>query len=309
MQNTVLETRALTKTYASGRALDDVNLTVRQGDIYGFIGQNGAGKTTLIRMVAGLIYPTAGELELFGKTGEKNLNAARKRMGCIAEGPAFYPKMSAAENLEYYRLQRGIADKGAIAQALNTVRLDTGKKKYGQFSLGMKQRLGLALAIMGKPDFLILDEPINGLDPMGIVEFRSIVQDLNQKYGMTVLISSHILSELTQVATTYGIIHNGKLMKQFSKQQLDEETRRYLLLKVNDAAAATTLLEQNLQISNYEVLPGNEIRVYTQLDNPSEIIFQLSSNGVKVFSATEGGSHLEDYFLSTIGMNNGEVSA
>lgn len=310
MQETILQTRALTKTYGGHHALDHVNMTVRRGEVYGFIGQNGAGKTTLIRSVAGLISQNSGEISLFGKTGASELGAARKRMGCIVEGPAFYPKLTAEQNLEYYRIQRGIPDKASIRKALETVRLTgTGKKKYNQFSLGMKQRLGLALAIMGKPDFLILDEPINGLDPMGIVEFRGIVQDLNRKQGMTVLISSHILSELTQVASNYGIIHAGKLVKEFTKEQLEQETKRCIAVQVDDTSAAATVLEETLHIQKFEALPGNVLRIYEYLDNPSEVTFQLSSNGVRVQSIQEIGTNLEDYFLKTIGMNHTEVSA
>ncbi|MFV0401528.1 MAG: ABC transporter ATP-binding protein [Oscillospiraceae bacterium] len=302
MRDSILQTSALSKAYPSGLALDKVNMTVRQGDIYGFIGQNGAGKTTLIRAVAGLISPTEGEVALFGKSDTKGLGTGRKRIGCIVEGPAFYPKMSAAENLEYYRIMRGIPDKEAIGRALKTVSLtDTGKKKFQEFSLGMKQRLGLALAIMGKPDFLILDEPINGLDPMGIVEFRGILTELNQKQGMTVLISSHILSELTQVATTYGIIHQGRLIKEFSKEQLEEDTKRCISVKVEDTAATVVVLEQKLGTKQFEVLPSGEVRIYDFLDNPSEVAFQLSTNGVRIHSITEIGTNLEDYFLNTIG--------
>lgn len=302
MENIVLQTTALTKQYAHCKAVDNVDMTITKGDIYGFIGQNGAGKTTLLRMVTSLIAPTAGEIALFGQSGAKELEAGRKRIGCIVEGPAFFPTLTAQQNLEYYRIQRGIPDKGAIDKVLTTVNLtDTGKKQYRQFSLGMKQRLGLALAIMGKPEFLILDEPINGLDPMGIVEFRSIIVNLAKEHGMTILVSSHILSELAQVATRYGIIHNGQLVKEFTQTQLEEETKRCLAVKVNDAAAAAVVLEQKLNTTNFEVLPGNELRVYDYLDKPSEITFQLSTNGVYVNSISEMGTNLEEYFLQTIG--------
>ena len=306
MQKNVLETRALSKTYGVCHALDNVNLTVRQGDIYGFIGQNGAGKTTLIRAVTSLISLSQGEVALFGETGKKALASARKRIGCIIEGPVFYPKLTAEQNLEYYRIQRGIPNAGTVETALEAVRLtDTGNKKYYQFSLGMKQRLGLALAIMGNPDFLMLDEPINGLDPMGIVEFRAIIHELNQKHGMTILVSSHILTELAQVATTYGIIHQGQLVKEFSNKQLELETRRCLSVRVDDAAAAATLLEETLHTTDFEVLPDGELRIYAFLDNPSEVTFRLSASGVRVHSATELGTNLEEYFLNTIGMNSG----
>lgn len=312
MKQAVLQTHALTKRYNGTNAVNAVNMSIEKGDIYGFIGQNGAGKTTTIRMIAGLIAPTGGSIELFGGESPQQFAKAHKRMGCIVEGPAFYPNLTALQNLEYYRIQRGIPDKGVIPQVLQTVKLtDTGKKKYKQFSLGMKQRLALALAIMDKPDFLILDEPINGLDPMGIVEFRSIIHDLQKNHDMTILISSHILTELAQVATTFGIIHNGQLIRQFSQQQLEEETKRCLVLKVQNPEDAAAVLQEKLGITEFEVLPGGEIRVYALLDNPSEITFQLSTHGVKVDGMQELGTNLEDYFLQAIqattqgGANNG----
>ena len=302
MNEQVLRTTALTKRYGQVNAVDNVNMTIRKGDIYGFIGQNGAGKTTLIRLVTSLIRPTSGEIALFGSADPEGLAAARKRIGSIVEGPAFYPKMSATQNLEYYRIQRGIPDQGVVARALDTVRLqDAGKKKFQDFSLGMKQRLALALAIMGNPDFLILDEPINGLDPTGIIEFRGIIKDLRDVHGMTVLVSSHILSELTQVATTFGIIHHGALIKEFTHEQLDDETKRCISVRVDDSARAAAVFQEQMHTDAFEVLPAGELRVYAFLDNPSEITFQLSTNGVRVLSSTELGVNLEDYFLSAIG--------
>lgn len=302
MRETVLATTGLTKRYPQGNAVDNVNMTIRRGEIYGFIGQNGAGKTTLIRLVTSLIAPTSGEIALFAASDAAGLAAGRKRIGCIVEAPAFYPKLTAEQNLEYYRLQRGIPDSAAIQKALETVRLtDTGKKKYQEFSLGMKQRLGLALAIMGNPDFLILDEPINGLDPMGIIEFRAIIRNLASAHGMTVLISSHILSELAQVATTFGIIHKGRLIKEFSREQLEEETKRCIAVKVDDSGKAAAVLQEQLHTTEFEALPNNELRVYAYLDNPAEVTFQLSTNGVRVLSSTELGVNLEEYFLDAIG--------
>lgn len=305
MKETVLKTSALTKIYAGTPAVDHVNMHVKKGEIYGFIGQNGAGKTTFIRMITGLIFPTSGEINLFSKTSNSTLEKSHKKIGCIIEGPAFYPNLTAQQNLEYYRIQRGIPDKSCIEKVLQKVNLiNVEKKKFKDFSLGMKQRLALALAIMDNPDFLILDEPINGLDPMGIIEFRSIIQNLNQEHGMTVLISSHILSELAQIATTFGIIHKGQLIKEISKAELEEETKTALAIIVDNAAAATTVLEKELNISQYEVLPNNEIRVYGAID-PSEITFQLNQHGVRVSSAYQTGNSLEDYFLKTIGYTNG----
>lgn len=302
MKDMILETRALTKQYGGLRAVDNVNMTIRAGEVYGFIGQNGAGKTTMIRLITSLISPTSGEIALFGSSDLAGLSRGRGRIGCIIEAPAFFPKMTATQNLEYYRIQRGIPDKDAVIRVLNTVKLaDAGKKKYQEFSLGMKQRLGLALAIMGDPDFLILDEPINGLDPMGIIEFRSLMNDLRQNQGMTVLISSHILSELTQVATTFGIIHKGKIVKEFTREQMETETKRCIAVKVDDAGKAAAILQEQLHTSNFEALPENELRIYDYLDNPSEITFALSTNGVRVSSSKELGVNLEDYFLAAIG--------
>ena len=305
MSEMVLQTRGLIKTYGQTNAVDHVNMNLKKGEVYGFIGQNGAGKTTLIRMISSLINPTGGEIELFGSSRPQDLADARKRMGCIIEGPAFYPKLSATENLEYYRIQRGIADKEAVHKALTMVQLtDTGKKSFSQFSLGMKQRLGLALAVMGKPDFLILDEPINGLDPMGIVEFREIIRKLQHEHGMTVLISSHILSELAQIATSYGIIHQGKLLQELTHKELESATKRSIRLCVDDAAKAAVVLQEKLNTQNFEVLPGNELKLYDYLDRSSDIAFGLSTNGVRVTSMAEQGTTLEDYFLQMVAQNS-----
>lgn len=306
MKETILKTASLTKMYAHKPAVDHVNMHVKKGDIYGFIGQNGAGKTTLIRMVTGLIGSTSGEIMLFSDTFEQNLEKKRKRIGSIVETPAFYPQLTAQQNLEYYCIQRGIPDTSCIGRMLHKVGLaDIGNKKFRQFSLGMKQRLGLALSLIANPDFVILDEPINGLDPMGIIEFRSIIQQLNQQNGITFLISSHILTELAQVATNFGIIHQGRLITEITKAQLEQETQTALSITVDNPAAATAILEQQLQITNYKVLSENEIRVQAYLNDPAEITFQLSNHGVRVASATKVGTSLEDYFLKTIGYTNG----
>ena len=217
MTEQVLTTQALTKRYGAHTAVDRVDLAVNRGEIYGLVGRNGAGKTTLIRMVTGQTLPTGGALALFGASGGKELSAARARTGVMVETPSFYPYLTARQNLEYYRIQRGIPGKNVVDQVLSEVDLaDTGKKTFKNFSLGMKQRLGLALALMARPDFLLLDEPINGLDPEGIVEFRNLLLRLNQERQTTILISSHILSELANLATCYGFIDNGVMLEQIS---------------------------------------------------------------------------------------------
>ncbi|MCL2406649.1 MAG: ATP-binding cassette domain-containing protein [Defluviitaleaceae bacterium] len=209
---TILKTTNLTKVYSGRAVVDNVDLEIKQGDVFGLIGQNGAGKTTLMRMVTSLTSISGGSIELFGKTDAKDLQEARGRMGCVVETPAFYPNLSAVQNLEYYRIQKGIDNQQIVTEALNTVGLgNTGKKNFSNFSLGMKQRLGLALALMARPEFMILDEPTNGLDPVGIIEMRDLIKELNNR-GVTMLVSSHILSELAHVINRYAIIHHGKLI-------------------------------------------------------------------------------------------------
>ena len=264
-----------------------------------YLGRNGAGKTTLLRIITGLIAPTRGTICLFGKNGTTELEKGRKRIGSLIEGPALYPNLSARDNLECYRIQRGYPDKKIIENVLTVVNLkDTGKKKYKDFSLGMKQRLGIALAIMGRPDILILDEPLNGLDPNGIFEFREMIHHLKNEWGMTTLISSHILSELELVADRYGIIHGGKLLKEMTQEQLEENARRYLSIKVENPAAAAAALEQALGIKDYEVRPENELRVYEYLDRSADILVELATKHIRVEALSEEGSSLEEYFMS-----------
>lgn len=296
----VLQTRNLTKRYGGKPAVDDISLTIEKGDIFGLIGQNGAGKTTLMRLVASLARPDSGEIELFGETAPAGLTRARARMGCVIETPALFPNLTAVQNLEYYRLQRGIPDRHAVEESLELVGLtDTGKKKSKDFSLGMRQRLGLALATLSSPDFIILDEPINGLDPMGIIEVRDLIGRLSSQ-GITILISSHILSELSQVATRYAIIHQGRLVKSVTQEQLQEECKRALSVTVDDVAKASVVLETGLGVRHYKQTAPNELRIYEYLDNPSEVAFRLAQGGVRVASLHEVGDSLEDYFTKTI---------
>ena len=302
MTENVLVTRSLTKRYGSHLAVDQVDITIPKGEIYGLVGRNGAGKTTIIRMVAAQTVPTSGEVELFGATGEKALQAARARTGAMVEIPSFYPYLTARENLEYYRRQRGVAGKRAVEDALEQVDLaNTGKKKFKTFSLGMKQRLGLALALMNRPELLLLDEPINGLDPEGIVEFRNLLLELNRQYQTTILISSHILSELQNLATCYGVIDSGKVLEQVSAAQLAERCRDCLELKVDDAARAAALVERELGYRDFEVLPGGVIRLYEGLEAPQRVTSLLITQGISLYGMEHRGANLEDYFLNLIG--------
>lgn len=302
MAENVLVTRSLTKRYGGTAAVDHVNLVLPKGEIYGLVGRNGAGKTTIIRMVAAQSVPTEGEIELFGVTGERELEQARSRTGAMVEIPSFYPYLTARENLEYYRRQRGIAGAHVVEDALEQVKLaNTGKKKFKTFSLGMKQRLGLALALMNRPDLLLLDEPINGLDPEGIVEFRNLLLELNRQYQTTILISSHILSELQNLATCYGFLDSGRMLEQISAAKLREKCRDCLELKVDDAPRAAALLERELGVRDFEVLPGGTIRLYEGLDQPQRVTGLLIGQGIALYGLEQRGADLEDYFLSLIG--------
>lgn len=297
----VLCTDRLTKIYAGKAAVDRVSMHVKKGDIYGLIGKNGAGKTTLIRLVTGLAHPDEGRVELFGESEQKRLRRARSRLGCIVDMPALYPHLTAEQNLEYFRIQQGIPDRKCVSRAMERVGLaGIGKERFDRLSLGMKQRLGLALAILNDPDFVLLDEPINGLDPVGIAEIRETLQRLNEEMGITLFISSHILSELYLLATTYGIIHSGNLVDEFSRDRLDEECRRCLRVTVDDVQAAVLVLETVLRTTRYKVIGRQEIRIYDYLEDPAEVTAQLSAANIRVSSIHEMGANLEDYFRKVI---------
>jgi len=296
---TVLNTHNLTKRYKDKVAVDNVSLTVEKGDIFGLIGQNGAGKSTFMRLVTSLSQPDSGEIKLFGKSTKEA--TARSRMGAVIEAPALFNEMTAEQNLEYYRLQRGIVEKRRIREVLKIVNLtDTGSKQFKDFSLGMKQRLGLAVAMLGHPDFMIFDEPTNGLDPTGIVEMRDLIKRLNNE-GITILISSHILTELAQVANKYAIIHHGRLIKTLTQEQLAEECKRAIAITVDNASKAAVVIETVLGIRDYKQVSGNELRVYQYLEDPTELNFRLNQNGVRVSRVAEVGDSLEDYYTKLIG--------
>lgn len=301
MGQPVLKTTHLTKSYNRLAALDDVNLVIEEGEIYGLVGHNGAGKTTLMRLVAGLSFADSGEIELFGETTEEGLTRARRRMGSIVETPVFYPNLTARQNLQYYQIQRGIPENDKVEDTLGLVNLtDTGDKKFRDFSSGMKQRLGLALAVLNRPDFIMLDEPINGLDPTGIVEIRNTIKQLNT-CGITFLVSSHILNELSLLATRYGFIHQGKLIKEITKGDLQEACRRALHIEVDDTVRAVSVLETHLDIHDYKVVSPNAIRLYSQFGRAPSINACLVNEGLRVSCLFEVGENLEDYYTALIG--------
>lgn len=297
----VLQTVNLTKKYKGIDVVKKVNMQVKKGEIYGFIGLNGAGKSTLIRLVAGLTYPTEGHLELFGENQSKELIHVRQQLGTLIENPALFPNMTAEQNLEVIRLQRGIPGKECIKKVLSRVGLEnTGKKKAKSFSLGMKQRLGIAIAMLHEPELLILDEPINGLDPMGVVEIRELLKQLNEDHGVTIIISSHILSEVHQLATNYGFIHKGELIEQITANQLNEACKAHLLLKVNDANQAIITLEQKLNTENYEVMPDGAIKLFSHLENSTLVTRVLTESGLDIEQISPQGDTLEGYFTSLV---------
>ncbi len=300
MKNIVLKTNELTKKYKNFIALDKVNLTIEKGDIYGLIGRNGAGKTTLMKIISTLSSKTDGEFELF-ECNNKNASEVKRRIGCLIENPAFYPNMSAYDNLKYYAIQKGIVDINQINEALKLVGLENvKKKKFKNFSLGMKQRLAIALAVMDHPDFIILDEPINGLDPIGISDLRNTFKTLNEQRGITILISSHILSELYALATKFCIIEHGKVIKELTKEELDLECSKCICIKTDDTKKAAIILEKELKTTNYKVIDQREIRLYDYLDHANQVNKALATNDVNVMSIIETGISLEDYFITIL---------
>ena len=301
----ILKTNALSKSYRKFRALDGVTMNVPKGAIYGFVGRNGAGKTTLIRLICGLQEPSAGEFTLYGtKHTDSKIARARRHMGAVVETPAFYGDMTAAENLKMQYAMLGLPSYDGIDDLLKLVRLDdTGKKKAKNYSLGMKQRLGIALALCGNPDFLILDEPINGLDPQGIVEIRELILRLNRERNITVLISSHILDELAKLATHYGFIDKGKIVQEISAEELEAKCRKYLHVKVTDAAVFANVMDK--RGAEYEIFSDTEADLYGEY-KISELSAALAAEQCELLSITEHEESLENYFINLVGSDGGD---
>ena len=302
MKEYVLKTNSLTKSYHGVKVLDNVSLAIEAGRIYGLIGRNGAGKTTFMRIAAGLAFPTGGHVELFGKKGDKLLETQRKRMGCMIEYPGFIPYMSAQENLRYYRIIKGIPNVNVEQELLELVGLaNTGKKKAKNFSLGMKQRLGIAIALLGEPELLILDEPINGLDPLGVVEIRNLLNRLSDERHMTILISSHNLPELYQVATDYIIMHQGVVKQAVTLSELEEKSKHHIFIECDQPEKLASVLETQLGTTNYKVMPDKRIKLYDYLDNREAVSRAIFDNGILVTEFSIQGDTLENYFISVIG--------
>ena len=298
MNNTVIKLRDISKKRGQTEILNHLNMTVYQKDIYGFIGQNGAGKSTTMKIIMSLIKETQGQLELFD-TLDNQIN--RSRIGAIIENPAFYPYMTAYENLKYYIQYKGIVEINSIEKVLKMVGLENArKKKYKNYSLGMKQRLGLALALINHPDLLILDEPLYGLDPQGIVELREILSHLNKKYGITMLISSHILDELEMIATRYGFIHQGQMIEEITAEKLQEKLKKYISLDVENIGLASITLEQKLHTENFKVMDDHTIYLYDFVNESSQVATTLIQEGVILNKMNISNVSLENYYLSLI---------
>lgn len=296
----VLKTENLCKRYGKHNAVCGVSLHIKRGEIYGFIGRNGAGKTTFMKMVCGLALPTEGEIEIFGAKG-RAVNAHRSRIGSLIEDPGIFPGLNGLNNLKCKCYALGIYRKGYAEELLEQVGLkDAGKKKVKKYSLGMKQRLGIAMALVGGPDFLVLDEPINGLDPQGIAEVREMLLKLKMERNMTIMISSHILEELYKLADTFGIVHEGMLVEELSREELSSRCNDYLEVIVDDSAKACTVLE-TLGFHDYRVMESGSIHIYGELNRQGEINTELVKAGFTVNQIRLVQENLENYFLELTG--------
>ncbi len=296
----VLKTNALCKKYKSFKALNELSMNVPKGSIYGFVGKNGAGKTTLIRLICGLQEPTSGEYTLYGKKNtDKDIFKSRRRMGAVVETPSIYLDMTAEDNLRQQYRVLGLPSFDGLNDILKLVGLEnTGKKKAKNFSLGMRQRLGIAIALVGGPDFLVLDEPVNGLDPQGIIEIRELILKLNKEQQITFLISSHILDELSRLATYFGFIDNGRLVKEISAKDLEAACRKCVRLEVTDVRKLSRVLtDMNMQ---YNIISDKAADVYAKV-NISKLALALAEEDCKVISMQERDESLESYYISLIG--------
>ena len=296
----ILTTENLGKQYRHFKALDSLNMHVPKGAIYGFVGRNGAGKTTLIRLICGLQEPTCGSFTLYGiKNTDKNIVKSRRRMGAVVETPSIYLDMTAEDNLKQQYRILGLPSFKPIPELLKLVGLENvGKKKVKNFSLGMKQRLGIAVALAGDPDFLVLDEPTNGLDPQGIIEIRELLLKLNREQQITVLISSHILDELSRLATHYGIIDSGRMVKELSAEELEAACRKCMRVIVSDIKALVRVLD-DLEV-DYKIISSAQADIFAKL-NISKLTFALAKEGCEVLELQEKDESLESYFISLVG--------
>ncbi len=304
MEDYLLVTHDLTKIYKETTAADRVNLHIKKGSIYGLIGKNGAGKTTIMKMISGLATPTSGSFEYTGFRGSEN--EAFSRIGALIESPAIEPNLTAYDNIRIKCLAYGIGDKKYIKDLIELVGLaGSGRKKAGKFSFGQKQRLGIALALVGDPDFLILDEPINGLDPQGIAEVRRMLEKLNEDRGITILISSHILEELSKLATDYAIIDNGRIVEESTNKELKEKCRDKIVIKTAEVAKTIPVID-SLGFTDYSVVNDKTIHVFDRLSDITVLNMELAKAMIPIESIGVESSDLEEYFLKVTGTIPGE---
>lgn len=302
MSEYVIETKNLTKQYGAQKSVADLNIHVRPGRIYGLLGRNGAGKTTAMKMLLNLTAPTAGEVKIFGKDVRTNSKTILPRIGSLIESPGFYPNLTGTENLRIFAELRSIPNRNAVKDALDLVGLPfKDKKLFSQYSLGMKQRLAIALAIMHDPELLILDEPVNGLDPIGIAEIRSFIRELCSARGKTVLISSHILTEIALLADDIGIIDHGILLEEESLEVLEQKNRKFIHITVSDAARAARLLESEYQARDFKVKDKYNILLFDTSLSAADINQTFVQNGLEVSELHLCEDTLEDYFKRVTG--------
>ena len=298
----VVETHDLTKVYSGKAVVDHTNMHIPEGSIYGFVGENGSGKTTIMRLITGIASPSAGSFDLFGvKNNDIGIMKARKNIAAIVETVSLVPSMSAYSNIVYQELYQGMKlTKDERKKLLELVHLDqTGKKKAGNFSLGMRQRLGIACALIGKPKFLLLDEPMNGLDPQGIADLRDLILELNQKEGITILISSHILSELEKVATVFGFISHGKIIEELSVQELQDKCRKSLEMKFADPTLVEPVLKA-LGVKEFKAYPNGDVKIFDEIDDLGAFISKINDKKAKLLSINSSDENVEDYYFDLI---------
>lgn len=301
MGQPILELRHLTKRYGKHIVVSDFHLSVEKGRICGLIGPNGAGKTTIMKMMAGLVLPDSGEMQFLGES--EDIDRARRKMSFMLEAPIVDPAMSARENMRYVKYVKGIADEKKIDEMLEMVKLsDTGKKAAGKFSLGMKQRLGIAMAMLSEPEVLVLDEPVNGLDPEGIVEIRHLLKRLSEEKDMTILISSHILSELSELCTDFILMNHGVLIEAVRAEELLAKSRHYIAVRTDNLDKTVEVLKEKLAISQYKVIHDEELHLFEYLEDIGKVSKTITDNGLIITKLVQEGENLEQYYLSKVGV-------
>ena len=302
MGESIIKVNNLTKQYMKQKALDDVSFEIKEGMICGLIGPNGAGKTTVMKVLGGLIFPTEGEISIYGEDSENGLAKSRSRMSFMIETPYAKENMTARENLEKQRIQKGIPNKERVDEVLKIVGLEnTGKKSVKNFSLGMRQRLGIAIALLGKPEIMIMDEPINGLDPEGIIEIRELLLKLNREEHITIVISSHILSELSLLCTDYIFIHHGKIIQSIAADELKNLCKEYYYIHTDNDEKALAILQSKIDNIDCDVNDDGSIRLYGQLDNLIEVSKTLYEGGVIPITLKVNDANLEKYYIDMVG--------